>query len=287
VICNLFSPGDEIAVCCNGKFGDMWAGFAQSYGVVVHRFATSWERDVDTHELQALLDAHRSVRAVAAAYGDTSTGVANDIEAIALVARAHGTLVLVDGVSSLGGMPFAFDEWGIDAAVIASQKCLMSSPGLAWVAMSERAWRAVESATLPRNYWDFAAIRSSVERPKPETPGTPPIQIVLQVAEALRLIHEEGLENVYRRHSAMGARVRAATAELGLALQCPQLTGHSATMTAIALPTGVDPKAFRDHQGARNFHRRRPGRYATWLSHRTWATSGWPTSSVHDAVRER
>ena len=251
VICNLFSPGDEIAVCCNGKFGDMWAGFAQSYGVVVHRFATSWERDVDTHELQALLDAHGSVRAVAVAYGDTSTGVANDVAAIARVARAHGTLVLVDGVSSLGGMPFAFDEWGIDAAVIASQKCLMSSPGLAWVAMSERAWRAVESATLPRNYWDFAAIRSSVERPKPETPGTPPIQIVLQVAEALRLIHEEGLENVYRRHSAMAARVRGGAAELGLALQCPQLTGSSATMTAIALPNGVDPNAFRDRIKAR------------------------------------
>jgi aspartate aminotransferase-like enzyme len=188
---------------------------------------------------------------VAVAYGDTSTGVANDVAAIANVARAHGTLVLVDGVSSLGGMPFAFDEWGIDVAVIASQKCLMSSPGLAWVAMSERAWRAVESATLPRNYWDFAAIRSTVERPQPETPGTPPIQIVLQVAEALRLIHEEGLENVYRRHSAMGARVRAAAAELGLALQCPQLTGHSATMTAIALPNGVDPKAFRDRIKAR------------------------------------
>ncbi len=251
VICNLFSAGDEIAVCCNGKFGEMWAGFAESYRVVVHRFATSWERDVDTTELQALLDAHPSVRAVAVAYGDTSTGVANDVEAIARVARAHGTLVLVDGVSSLGGMPFAFDESGIDVAVIASQKCLMSSPGLAWVAMSERAWRAVESAALPRNYWDFAAIRSCVERPKPETPGTPPIQIVLQVAEALRLIHEEGLENVYRRHSAMGARVRAATAELGLALQCPQLTGHSATMTAIALPNGVDPKAFRDRIKAR------------------------------------
>ncbi len=251
VICNLFSPGDEIAVCCNGKFGEMWAGFAESYRVVVHRFATSWERDVDTTELQALLDAHPSVRAVGVAYGDTSTGVANDVEAIARVARAHGTLVLVDGVSSLGGMPFAFDESGIDVAVIASQKCLMSSPGLAWVAMSERAWRAVESAALPRNYWDFAAIRSCVERPKPETPGTPPIQIVLQVAEALRLIHEEGLENVYRRHSAMGARVRAATAELCLALQCPQLTGHSATMTAIALPNGVDPKAFRDRIKAR------------------------------------
>jgi aspartate aminotransferase-like enzyme len=251
VICNLFSAGDEIAVCCNGKFGEMWAGFAESYGVVVHRFATSWERDVDSAELQALLDAHNSVRAIALAYGDTSTGVANDVAAVARVAQARGALVLVDGVSSLGGMPFAFDAWGIDVAVTASQKCLMSSPGLAWVAMSARAWRAAETSRLPRNYWDFGAIRATIDRPTPETPGTPPVQIVLQVAEALRQIHEEGLENVYRRHDGMGARVRAAAAELGLDLQCPRLTRHSATMTAIALPPGVDPKPFRDRIKAR------------------------------------
>jgi aspartate aminotransferase-like enzyme len=250
-ICNLFSAGDEIAVCCNGKFGEMWAGFAESYGVVVHRFATSWDRDVNLDELRALLDDHRSVRAVAVAYGDTSTGVANDIAAIARVARAHGALMLVDAVSSLGGMPFAFDDWGVDVAVTATQKCLMSSPGLAWVAVSDRAWSAVAASRLPRNYWDFAAIRSAIERTRPETPGTPPVQIVLQVAEALRMIHEEGLENVYQRHATMAARVRAGCGELGLALQCPELTRYSATMTAIALPEGVDPKPFRDRIKAR------------------------------------
>ena len=251
VICNLFSPGNEIAVCCNGKFGEMWAGFAESYGVVVRRFAKSWERDVDLDELDAMLDEHPAIRAVAVAYGDTSTGIANDVAAIARVGNARGAMILVDGVSSLGGMPFAFDEWGIDVAVTASQKCLMSSPGLAWVAMSERAWSAVATSKLPRNYWDFAAIRHAISQPKPETPGTPPVQIVLQVAEALRIIHEEGLENVYRRHDAMARRVRDTSAELGLALQCPALTRHSATMTAIALPAGVDPKAFRDRIKAR------------------------------------
>ena len=246
VICNLFSPGDEIAVCCNGKFGEMWAGFAESYGVVVHRFAKSWERDIDLGELAALLAEHSAVRAVAVAYGDTSTGIANDVAAIARIANARGAMTLVDGVSTLAGMPFALDEWGIDVAVTASQKCLMSSPGLAWVAMSERAWRAVAASKLPRNYWDFAAIRRAISQRKPETPGTPPVQIVLQVAEALRIIHEEGLENVYGRHASMALRVRGAAAELGLPLQCPALTRHSATMTAIALPDGVDPKPFRD-----------------------------------------
>jgi aspartate aminotransferase-like enzyme len=245
-ICNLFSAGDEIAVCCNGKFGEMWAGFAESYGVVVHRFAKSWEHDASLDKLEALLREHQTIRAVAVAYGDTSTGVANDVAAIARVSRAHDALVLVDGVSTLGGMPFDFDEWGVDVAVTASQKCLMSSPGLAWVAMSDRAWSAASTSKLPRNYWDFAAIKSAISRPKPETPGTPPVQIVLQVAEALRMIHEEGLENVYHRHAAMARHLRDSCAELGLSLQCPALTRHSATMTAIALPDGVDPKAFRD-----------------------------------------
>jgi aspartate aminotransferase-like enzyme len=250
-ICNLFSPGDEIAVCCNGKFGEMWASLAESYGVVVHRFSTSWERNANADELHALLDGHRSARAVAVTYADSSTGVANDVAAIARVARSHNALVMVDAVSSLGGMPFAFDEWEVDVAVTASQKCLMSAPGLAWVAMSERAWSVAARARLPRNYWDFAAIRSAIARARPETPGTPPIQIVLQVAEALRLMNEEGLENVYARHAAMAERVRAAVAELGLALQCPELTGHSTTMTAIALPAGVEPKSFRDRIKAR------------------------------------
>jgi len=250
-ICNLFSAGDEIAVCCNGKFGDMWAGFAESYGVVVHRFATSWEHDASLDELDALLAEHRAVRAVAVAYGDTSTGVANDIASIARVSRARGALVLVDGVSSIGGMPFAFDEWGVDVAITASQKCLMSAPGLAWVVMSDRAWSTAALSTLPRNYWDFAAIRKSIARTRPETPGTPPVQIVLQVAEALRMMHEEGLKAVYRRHHEMAGHVRESCNALGLALQCPALTRHSATMTAIALPGGVDPKAFRDHIKAR------------------------------------
>src|SRR5512146_1363682 len=150
-ICNLFSPGDEIAVCCNGKFGEMWAGFAESYGVVVHRFSRSWEHDANTSELEQLLVEHSSVRAVALTFVDTSTGVANDIPAIARVARAHGALVLVDGIPSIGGMPLEFDEWDLDVAVTASQKCLMSSPGLSWVAVSERGWRAVASSRLPRH----------------------------------------------------------------------------------------------------------------------------------------
>ena len=250
-ICNLFSPGDEMIVCCNGKFGEMWAGFAESYGVRVHRVAIDWMRDVDVVEIEACLAEHPGVRAVAVAYADSSTGVANDVASIARVANTHGALTLVDGVSSIGGMPFAFDEWGIDVAVTASQKCLMSSPGLAFVSLSERAWDAVKRARLPRNYWDFGAIQQSVTRAKPETPGTTPVHLALQVTEALRMIHEEGLDAVLRRHASLAERARAGVLELGLGIQCPSFERHAATLTAVALPPSLTPALVRDGLKAR------------------------------------
>ncbi len=245
-ICNLFSPGEEIAVCCNGKFGEMWASFAESYGLVVHRLARSWREDIDPLQLEHAFEEHRRLKALALTFGDTSTGVRNDVEAASRIARAHGALVLVDGVSSLGGMPFAFDAWGVDVAITASQKCLMSSPGLAFVAVSARGWAAAARSRLPRNYWDFRAIRDEVSKPRPETPGTPPVHIVLQVAEALRMMHEEGLAAVFARHESMAARTRAGIAALGLALQCEFLQRLSSTLTAVALPPSIAPRALRD-----------------------------------------
>jgi aspartate aminotransferase-like enzyme len=247
-ICNLLSTGDEIAVCCNGKFGEMWAGFAESYGIVVHRICTDWTRQIDVIEVARALESHPKVSAVALTYSDTSTGVSNDVATIARSVHMirPAALLLVDGVSSIGGMPFAFDSWDVDFAATASQKCLMSSPGLSFAALSERAWAAASRSKLPRNYWDFAAIRAEVTKESPETPGTPPVDIVLQVAEALRLMHEEGLPRVYQRHAEMAARARRGAAELGLSLQCPALGTYSTTLTAIAAPAGTSPKDLRN-----------------------------------------
>jgi serine---pyruvate transaminase len=250
-ICNLFSPGDAIAVCCNGKFGEMWETFARSYGLIVHRVAADWDHDVDPSELDQLLAGNPSIRAVALAYGDTSTGVANYVAGVARVARARDALVLVDGVSSIGGMPFDFDGWGVDVAITASQKCLMSSPGLAFAVLSERAWAATGTARLPRNYWDFAEIRRQVTKAKPETPGTAPVHLVLQVAEALRMHHEETLDGVVARHARMAELARQGTAALGLSPQCASLRRRSTTLTAIALPPDLPPLRVRDGLKAR------------------------------------
>jgi len=245
-ICNLLSPGDAVVACCNGAFGEMWARVTASYGITVHRVARDWTRDVDLGDIEDLLDREPRIKALLVAYCDTSTGVRNDVEAIGRLTARRQVLLLVDGVSALGGMPFAFDDWGVDAAITASQKCLMSSPGLAFVVLSERAWSAAAAARLPKNYWNLTAVRREVTRPRPETPGTAPVHLVLQVAEALRVMHEDGLEAVFRRHEENAALVRGGVAELGLALPCPRLRVLSPTVTPVALPEDVSPTTVRD-----------------------------------------
>jgi aspartate aminotransferase-like enzyme len=250
-LCNLLAPGDAIGVCANGRFGELWGKLADSLGLRVHRIATNWDADVEPTDIERLLSDQPGIRAVAMAYGDTSTGVANDVAGVARVTRAHDALLLVDGVSSIGGMPFAFDDWGVDAAITASQKCLMSSPGLSFVVLSERARTANARAGFPRSYWDFAEIQRAVSKPRPEPAGTPPVHCVMQVGEALRMIHEEGIDTVFRRHADMAAMVHHAMAALGLKHQCPSLMRRSTTVTAIALPPDHPPAQVRDDMKAR------------------------------------
>jgi aspartate aminotransferase-like enzyme len=245
-VANLMSPGDELVACCNGKFGEMWATLAESYGVVVHRVCTAWERGTDAAEVEQALKDHPRARAVTVAYTDTSTGVQNDVRSILALTRERGVLGMVDGISSFGGVPFEFDEWGADVAVTASQKCLMASPGVAFVALSARAWSAYETGTLPRNYWDFGEARKVLAKAQPETTGTAPVHVYLQLAESLALIHEEGLATVFARHEEIARLTRELTARLGIALLFPQLGKQSPTLTALRAPDGTSPKAIRD-----------------------------------------
>ena len=250
-ICNLFSPGDELVACCNGKFGEMWARFADSYGVVVHRICTDWSRDVDPDEVEAALKEHPKTRGITVVYCDSTTGVLNDAATVCGLARQYGTLALVDGICAIGGVPFEFDQWGADVAVTASQKCLMSSTGLSFAAVSNRVWDAVPQASMPRNYLDFTVIRESLGGARPETPGSTPVHLVFQVREALAMMHEEGLENVFARHEAMARMVRAKLPELGLSRECPELQRRSSTLTAISVPEDLTPGAIRGQMRAR------------------------------------
>ena len=244
-IVNFFLPGDTVVAACNGKFGEMWAGFAELHGLEVVRVAEDWERGVDPEEIGGALGAHPRARAVLVVHSDTSTAALNPVAEIAAVARGHDALTLVDGISSVGGAPFAFDAWGLDFAVVSSQKCLMCSPGLSLAVVGERAWAATERGGMPRSYLDFSAIRGTLAKPRPETPGTTPVLLVLQLLEAVRMIHEEGMEPVFSRHEAMAGRVRARAAKLGCRLQGVEILDRSPTLTALRVPEGVDPEEVR------------------------------------------
>lgn len=244
-VVNFFRPGDTLVAACNGRFGEMWAGFAERYGIRVVPVARDWERSVQPDEVAAALDVHPAARAVLVVHSDTSTGALNPVAEIAALARAHGALVLVDGISSIGGTPFAFDAWELDFAVVSSQKCLMSSPGLALAAVGTRAWEAAEGGGMPRSYLDFGSIRRTLAGARPETPGTTPVLLVLQLLEAVRMIHQEGMESVFQRHQAMADRVRSGAAELGYHLQGSGILDRSPTLTALQVPEGVEPGGLR------------------------------------------
>lgn len=244
-ICNLFSPRDEVVACCNGKFGEMWARFAESYGVVVHRICRDWGQSVDPGVVQAALEKRPEVRAVTVVHCDTSTGVLNDVAAVCEIAQQHGVLSMIDGISAVGGVPFHFDRWKADVAITASQKCLMCSPGLAFVVLSEGAWSASDRATLPRHYWDFQAVRETTTAGSPETPGTAPVHLFLQVREALELILEERLGNVFARHDTMARAVRDWAAAWKLSPQCPELKQFSPTLAAVSTPPGMSPESIQ------------------------------------------
>jgi len=250
-ITNLCSSGDEVVVCCNGLFGEMWADIAEAFGVVTHRVSRDWGAAVDLVELENALLAHPNARAVLLAHSDTSTGALNDVAEVARISRRAGARGMVDGVSSIGGAPFRFVEWDVDVAVTASQKCLMSSPGLAFVALSERAWDARSTARLPRSYFDFDAIRKSLARARPETPSTTPVHLIAQVHAALELIEAEGLDQVCARHQEMAQIARSGAASLGLSPQCPGLNDLSPTLTGLRAPDGVSPAFVREQLKAR------------------------------------
>ena len=244
-VVNFFLPGETLVAVCNGRFGEMWAGFAERYGLEVRRVAQDWDRSADPDEVRAALKANPGSRAVLVVHSDTSTSVLNPVAEIASIARAHGALTLVDGISSVGGAPFSFDAWGLDFAVVSSQKCLMTSPGLALAVVGERAWEAAERGGMPRSYLDFESIRRTLGGPRPETPGTTPVLLVLQLLEAVRMIREEEMDSVFRRHQAMADRVRTGAAQLGYRLQGPGILERSPTLTALTVPAGADPDVVR------------------------------------------
>ncbi len=243
-ITNLFSGGDEIISICNGRFGSMYAGIAEEMGLSVHRVSTEWEKGVDLDELRKVLKSSPAAKAVTVVHNETSTAVENDIKEISRLSHEYEKLLLVDCVSSLGGMKFLFDEWNVDSAVTASQKSLMGPTGMAFVVLSERARQAAGESTLPKSYLSFPNILNSVKSANPETPGSTPVVLVAAMAESTTMILEEGLSATWERHRRLSNAVKESLAALGFDLFPEGALLRSNTTTAVLLPKGLEAKEF-------------------------------------------
>lgn len=238
-VVNMLSPGDHVLSAAAGVFGDRFSAIAEAFGADVRYLRAEWGSAVTAEALEAALWQGAPPRAVLLTHNETSTGVTHDIAALAAAARraAPRALILVDGVSSIGALPFAMDEWDVDVALTGSQKAWMSPPGLAIAAVSERGWEAQRSARMPRYYWDFMKARTNAE--KGTAPFTPAVGIVHALQEALHMMTAEGPENVYTRHACLGRRMREGIAALGLELFAePRVASN--TVTAVRVPSGIE-----------------------------------------------
>ncbi len=238
---NCFSPGDEVLVPLAGFFADRWKRLAEAYGLAVRSVEYEWGRKVRPRDVAAALAEH-PVKAVLLTHSETSTGVIQPIRELAGVAHEAGALVIVDVVSSLGAVPFEFDAWGIDVAVGGSQKALSASPGIAFVAIGERAWAAHETAALPRYYFDWSTYKRFAELPDPENPWTPAISVMQGLKAALDLYFSDGVDAALGRHRVLSRAVKEGVTALGLDLFGEGLEDNW-TVTAIRAPEGLDADA--------------------------------------------
>ncbi len=241
---NVFSPGDEVLVPLAGFFSERWRDLASALGLTVHTVDHEWGSTVDPSRVAEALR-ERPARAVLLTHSETSTGVIQPVEELARVANEAGAMVVVDVVSSLGAVPFRFDDWGIDVAIGGSQKALSASPGVSFAAISRRAWEAHDHATCPRFYFDWSTYRRFAELPDPENPWTPAISVMQGLHAALELYFQDGVDAALRRHELLSRAVKEGVKALGLDLFGEGLD-RNWTVTAIRAPEGIDADTISD-----------------------------------------
>jgi len=243
-IINVLSKGDRVLCGDNGKFGERWVKVAKAYGLDVQVIKADWGQPLDPEAFRAALEADtgKAIRAVILTHSETSTGVINDLKAIAGHVRAHGTaLTIADCVTSLGATDVPMDEWGLDVVGSGSQKGYMMPPGLAFVAMGDRAWTAYERSDLPKFYLDLGKYRKSAAADS--NPFTPAINLYFALEASLEIMQAEGLEAIFARHDRHRRATQAAMKAIGLPLYAAE--GHgSPAITAVA-PEGIDAEALR------------------------------------------
>jgi aspartate aminotransferase-like enzyme len=237
-IASCFSPGDKVIAFAGGKFGERLVEISRAFGLDVVAIEYEWGDCADPASLEKALSDNPDTRGVMITQSETSTGVVNDVEAFGRIVARTEALFLVDAISGLGAVDLKTDAWGVDLCISGSQKGMMVPPGLAFVAVSEKAWRAVETAKCPSYYFSFEVARKAQSKQPPETPYTPAITLVQAMDVAISMIREEGLEAIFARHEKLARATQAAVEALGLRFVAKDRT-RAFVATSVWAPDGM------------------------------------------------
>ena len=245
---NTLSPGDRVLMAETGQFASLWRALAERLGLDVQFLPGDWRHGVQPEQIAAALadDKDRRIKAVCCVHNETSSGVTSDIAAVrrAIDDAGHPALLLVDTISSLASIDYRHDEWGVDVTIGGSQKGLMLPPGLSFNAVGAKALKAYENAGMTRSYWDWGAmLQANKGGAFPYTPAT---NLLYGLDEAIAMLQEEGLQNVFRRHARLAEATRRAVRAWGLETVALEATEMSNSLTAVMLPVGHDADAFRE-----------------------------------------
>lgn len=241
-VVNLFSAGDKVIVCSNGKFGDRFVKLADAFGLDAIKLEYEWDKVVNPSDIAKELEKDKSIKGVFVVQSETSTGVLNDVKTIGEIVKDTDAVFVVDSITGLGAVELKTDEWNLDVVMTGSQKGLMLPPGLACVSVSAKAWKMAENSKLPKFYFSYQKARDSFNKPSPQNPFTPPVSLIIGLGEALKMIREEGLANVIKRHAVLAQAARAGLEAIGLKLFAPP-EGRGSAVTPAWVPEGVDGKA--------------------------------------------
>ena len=244
---NTLSPGDHVLMYETGHFATLWKGLATRIGLEPEFMQGDWRAGVDPNAIESRLreDHAQSIKAVCVVHNETSTGCASPIDEVrqAIDAAGHPALLMVDTISSLGSIDYRHDEWGVDVTVGGSQKGLMLPPGLSFNAISDKALVASRMAGLPNSFWSWSEMLPANENGF--FPYTPATNLLYGLAEAIEMLHEEGLEHVFARHQRHAEATRRAVTAWGLEVFCREPRHYSGSLTAVLMPEGYSADQFR------------------------------------------
>lgn len=240
-VVNTLSAGDKALVINGGKFGERWLKICQTYGISVETIDIEWGNSVNPDDVKKFLDQNPETKAVFVQGSETSTTVYHPIKELAeITSKLPNTILVVDGITSAGVHDTRFDEWGIDILITGSQKAFMLPPGLAFITLSEKAWKMTESSTLPKFYFNLKTeLKNQVKNTTAWTAG---VSLIIGLRTVLKMMEEEGIDNVFKRHDINARATREAVKALGLKLLAKDYPSNAAT--GCFLPENIDGKAF-------------------------------------------